>query len=168
MSNTKLQLFDLCVQLLAENDAADNTNGKSVEEGLMNNHDACMSFIYNYFTKNHLDPERRRILKTTLFNYALASRWLQGNFRDYCHDNQLTNFTFEEFLNGYFLTTERYDISEASGSNDAKDIALGTICLLRKMLSLLSVDPAVTAPNEALNLRDSTPDPNATLRPWGA
>lgn len=168
MSNRKLQLFDLCVELLAENDAADSRNEEFVKEGIMTNHDACMSFIYNYFTKNRLDPERHSTLKTTLFSYALANTWLQGDFRDYCHDNKLTNFTFEEFLNGYFLASERYDISEATGNNGSKDIHMGTICLLREMLSLLSFDPATTTPNPAHNLCDSTPDPNALLRPWGA
>jgi hypothetical protein len=168
MSNTKLQLFDLCVQLLAENDAADSRHEEWVKKGIMTNHDACVSFIYNYFTKNRLDPERRSTLKTTLVSYALANTWLQGDFRDHCHDNNLSTLTFEEFLNGYFLASERYDISEATGNNGSKDIQIGTLCLLREMLSLLSVDPAATTPNPDLNLRDSTPDPNALLRPWGA
>lgn len=135
-TETKLQLFDLCVQQLAENDKAEHSK-ESVKIGFMANHDAYMSIIYNFFKSHEIDEERRATLKTTLFNYALASTWLYGYYTDYCYDNKLTNLAFEEYLNVHFIASEDYHISEATGNNGTKHIPIGTLCLVSEMLSLL-------------------------------
>lgn len=167
MESTKLQLFDLCVQLLSEKKFEDGMNEAWAIKGIMTNNDACMSFIYNYFIENRLDPERRQVLFNVLFEYARANTWLKSEFHDFCEENSIGNYTFEEFLNG-LLGSRNYDFSEARGNNDTTNISFGTICLLKNMLSLLSIDPAVTNLNDPHAIRDSTPDPNALLQPWGA
>jgi hypothetical protein len=164
-TETQLQLFDLCVQFLAE-EADRNNENVWRDNGIMRNQDACMSLIYNYFIKHQLDEERRATLKITLTYYALTSSWLQSDFSDYCSDNKVNDLTFPIFLNTVFLESDRYNYSRASGDNGTKDIFLGTLCLLRDMLKDLEVASTIT-PNPALSIRDSAPDPKQEVRPWG-
>jgi hypothetical protein len=139
-TETKLQLFDLCVQLLNDADGDYNSAEEYVrhDNGIMRNQDACMSLIYNYFRRHELDEERLATLKISLTHYALSSRWLQDDYNDYCFDHKVDDLTFETFLNTVFLESTRYTQREAIGDNGTKDVCLGTLCLLREMLVRLA------------------------------
>jgi hypothetical protein len=160
-SQTNIQLFGLCVQMLVEN----NQRDRSVWTGIMSNHDACISFIHNYFFSGHLnhDAAARADLRTKLLAYAAESQYINDAYNDFLEEHpELSNhYDMNMYVSVDFLQDNRFALAQASGGNDTFNVQLASICLLRDLL--IHLRPAV---NPNLSLRNQEPDSSIQLRPW--
>jgi hypothetical protein len=134
---TNFELFDICVKTLAENSETGWKIGWAIC-GIISKNEACISIIHNFLKSNVLDEKRRNNLKSVLFQYAIKDLSINGIWEDYKHDNKCPDMTKEDYIKSIFIKNDRYSVKNAYSGNDAYDIWLATLGLLREMMTLLS------------------------------